>query len=817
MDKKQAQDYIKEVLQFAFNANKFETFVRNILNDFEPRDNSYAGTTLWESFRDHIAQYKRIGKYIDSNGESMDILVIETKTISKLDKARTTLRNFVVKHLLTFEKDYALAAFYSKEDNGADWRFSFVKIDREEQRTPENRIRIRKEITPARRYSYLVGEHENTYTAQKQLLPLLVNDYSNPSLEELEKAFSIEKVTTEFFEQYKELYHKLSENEPLKKALEKQNLDPIRFTKKLLGQIVFLYFIQKKGWLGVPKNESWGKGERRFLHKLFVDAKTTGQNFFKHYLQYLFYQALAKPRSGSPDPAYYKRFDSKIPFLNGGLFEADYDWEQVDISIPNELFQNDEKNKAGDKGTGILDVFDRYNFTIKEDEPLEKEVAIDPEMLGKVFENMLEIKERKSKGAYYTPREIVHYMCQESLINYLDRSLNSPSAKKGNAKGRANRAGSEEIIPREDIEVLIQRGYLVIENDLHVVNKGRETETYSFKLPETIRQHSRILDKKLADIKICDPAIGSGAFPVGLLHEIVTARLILNTFIQNKENTSYHLKRHAIQESIYGVDSEASATDIARLRLWLSLVVDEDDFYQIEALPNLDYKIVTGNSLIGLPETAMRDLKVQEEIEELKSQFFNTTEETEKKTLRNEINIRIRRLLDSAEQFSGYKIDFDFRLFFSEVWHYNDGFDIVIGNPPYGATFKQDEKQILRELFPSIKGQPESYEYFLYESVNSIGNDHVCLAFIVPTNFIESKRAEGLRSFFLNNGLINTISNFRYNVWRENAAETLIFIYEKNLKGKTRILYPKTPQEFEKREGYVSLEQSAWLNTPGKR
>ena len=135
-----------------------------------------------------------------------------------------------------------------------------------------------------------------------------------------------------------------------------------------------------------------------------------------------------KERENQPDPDYYQRFSCKIPFLNGGLFEAEYDdWHNLDIDLPNSLFHNDEKNKAGDVGTGILDVFDRYNFTIKEDEPLEKEVAVDPEMLGKVFENMLEITERKSKGAFYTPREIVHYMCQESLIHYLDNSLNSYS------------------------------------------------------------------------------------------------------------------------------------------------------------------------------------------------------------------------------------------------------------------------------------------------------------------------------------------------------------------------------------------------------
>ena len=160
-----------------------------------------------------------------------------------------------------------------------------------------------------------------------------------------------------------------------------------------MGQIVFLYFLQKKGWLGVAQNARWGTGKKRFVQELFDQAQTQKLNFFKDKLQYLFYEALAKERDNVN--SYYLRFDCRIPFLNGGLFEADYDWQKANISIPSTLFRNEEKNKAGDVGTGILDAFDRYNFTIKEDEPLDKEVAVDPEMLGKVFENMLDITERK--------------------------------------------------------------------------------------------------------------------------------------------------------------------------------------------------------------------------------------------------------------------------------------------------------------------------------------------------------------------------------------------------------------------------------------
>jgi type I restriction-modification system DNA methylase subunit len=602
MEKKQAIQLISDTFNAKFDEDRFSLFIKNLLNDIEPKSNRYSGQMLWDDYKDHINSYKRIGKYIDPEGEPLDVLIVEVKTIAKLERARTSLRNFVIKHLKKFDKDFALVAFYAEEDNGIDWRFSFIKLEHQSYFDEEkDKVKIKEDLTPAKRYSFLVGEYEQSHTAKTQLLPLLQNLANNPTVEDLENAFSIEKVTDEFFEQYKDLFNKLSNHftndAHIKAELYKANIDNARFTKKLLGQIVFLYFLQKKGWLGVPKNEKWGKGQKRFIQNLYDTSQQEGNNFFKDKLQHLFYEALAKEREN--DNSFYEKFDCRIPFLNGGLFEAEYNWETANISIPENIFRNQEKNKAGDTGTGVLDVFDRYNFTIKEDEPLDKEVAVDPEMLGKVFENMLEITERKSKGAFYTPREIVHYMCQESLIHYLDNALDGK-------------------VKKQDIETYIRKGHNALENDQRVAKKGEETATYKYILPKSIRKNADLIDQKLIDIKICDPAIGSGAFPVGLLHELVNAQLVIKPhFTDNylnaklkefqftkKETPSesryiYRLKRHIIQESIYGVDIDASAIDIARLRLWLSLVVDEDDFDPIETLPNLDYKIVCGNSLIS--------------------------------------------------------------------------------------------------------------------------------------------------------------------------------------------------------------------------
>lgn len=798
MERQRAQTDIKDILQKPFHSENFTNFVHNLLNDIEPRDNHYRGGSIWEAYRDHIAQYWRIGKYTDPNGETLDILVVETKSLSKLDRARTSLRNFVVRHLKQFEKEVALVAFYAKEDNGSDWRFSFVKIEREAKPDDKGKVKLKSVLSPAKRYSYLVGQHEHSYTAQKQLIPLLERDYANPTIEEIEAAFSVEKVTNEFFEQYKELYLKLSEQvtrEPsLQSILTKAKLETNRFTKKLLGQIVFLYFVQKKGWLGVPTNEVWGKGNRRFLRDLFIQAADSGKNFYVESLQYLFYEALAQKRADST----YLRFGCKIPFLNGGLFEADYDWENERLTLPNELFSNTERNKAGDEGTGILDVFDRYNFTIKEDEPLEKEVAVDPEMLGKVFENMLEIAERKSKGAFYTPREIVHYMCQESLIHYLDNALNNDAAayrELGSTQitfiGTEYQTGqltfTEEqpsvLVPKQDLEELIRNGHLRLENDQRVQARGRETDTYGFQLPEAVRTHAARLDEKLRTIKICDPAIGSGAFPVGLLHEIVNSRLVLQAF-SGKNESAYALKRHAILESIYGVDIDPSAIDIARLRLWLSLIVDEDDFESIDALPNLDYKIVQGNSLIGFPEKLIGSQSWSspaiQGIEQLKQQFSTATDLAEKQQLKTDIDEEISRHLASS------RIDFDFRFFFSEVWRDNKGFDIVIGNPPYIQIQKYSGQRIQKDL------EEQKYETFtktgdiyclFYEKGYRLLHEQGVLAFITSNKWMRAAYGEKLRQFFIKRTAIEQLIDFGDSpIFSEATTYTNILIFQKTTK-----------------------------------
>jgi hypothetical protein len=810
MDNKQAQHQIREIFQHPFQRANYLHFLRNLLNQIEPRDAHYTGNLIPGSFKEHVTQYWRIGKYIDPDGIEMDLLVVEVKSLSKLDRARSALRNFAVNRLKQFGKDCSLVAFYAKDDGGDDWRFSYVKIEHEAHQDDRGKIRLKTELTPAKRYSYLVGVHENSHTACQQLMPLLVMDYANPRIEEIEKAFSIEKVTDEFFEQYKGLYLKLSEqlkSQPFfKKETEEENAQTVaRFAKKLLGQIVFLYFLQKKGWLGVAEDGKWGDGSRRFMRDRFTQIATNEDNYYHDFLQYLFYEALAKERKNQADPDYYERFSCKIPFLNGGLFEAEYDdWHNLDIDLPNSLFHNDEKNKSGDVGTGILDVFDRYNFTIKEDEPLEKEVAVDPEMLGKVFENMLEITERKSKGAFYTPREIVHYMCQESLINYLDNGLNSYAklyqAIDSNQPilfgGLTDKKGQQKLeithqdgikVPKEDLETLIRKGHLFVENDeaalqaLQRIESGEQKTTkHKIELPESIKSNAGKIDNYLASIRACDPAIGSGAFPVGLLHEIVNARLALAPHSGNSLSV-YELKRHTIHESLYGVDIDASAVDIARLRLWLSLIVDEDDFNFDKALPNLDYKIVCGNSLIGFPE----DWKSQasDKIEELKKEFFDEKDQEEKAKKKQQIDAEIQARMANSKQNFGYQVGFDFKLYFSEVWHEKNGFDVVIGNPPFVQIQKFSGQQIQKDLekqkYDTFAKTGDIYCLF-YEKGRRILRDGGALCFISSNKWMLANYGQKLRQLLIQKTNPIILINFSsFPVFETATVDTNILIFEK--------------------------------------
>ncbi len=599
MERSQAISLVQSTFKNRFDESRFAKFIRELVNHLD-EGKKQVWTLKKAAFEDHVNHFTRLGTYIDPRGDRVDVLVIHLRRETTLARGRVTLRNFVADYLTTGHgrgKAAVIAAFVSPSEK--DWRFSFIKLDYTLATSESGVVTTRPELTPARRYSYLVGEGEQCHTAQKQFLELLETDFADPSVIVLEAAFSVEKVTAEFFAEYRRLFEKstktlnafLATDSRATSDFNSRGITPEDFVKKLLGQIVFLYFLQKKGWFGVERGEKWGTGRKDFLRYLFNHRAAYGRaptgrsqpNFFNDILEPLFYEALSAPRLD--DDHYYSRFDCRIPFLNGGLFEPlyGYKWVETDILLPDTLFSNEERSGNEDIGTGILDVFDRYNFTVNEAEPLEKEVAVDPEMLGKVFENLLPENIRHAGGTYYTPRVIVHYMCQRSLQNYLE-------------------AGAPDI-PSGEIDSFLRFAERFADFE------AKQTQKHSDKrLPETIGQNADRLDELLARITVCDPAVGSGAFPVGMMHEIVRARMALTPalktlgpeswFERDHGRSAYALKRHAIHHSLYGVDEDPGAVEIAKLRLWLSMVVDEDELSDIQPLPNLDYKIMQGNSLL---------------------------------------------------------------------------------------------------------------------------------------------------------------------------------------------------------------------------
>jgi hypothetical protein len=832
----------KNILDKTFNQENFneknfkefiyQLFAKNINIHDRPQ-------SIDQQYQSHISSCKIIGDFVDSNKCEVIFLIVNLSSEKSLDRARTLQRNFIAEILQNSFKQYAIVAFVG--GNQDNWRFSLVKLEYNLITTQDNKLNPKKELSPSKRLSFLVGKNEGSHTVKSQFQKILNNEKQNiaPTIAEIEKAFNIEAITDEFFEKYKELYHRLREaledlrnkDEKIKNDFIDKQISDADFAKKTLGQIVFLYFLQKKGWFGVKNDEAWGSGDKNFLRHLFNQQNQANQNFFNDVLEHVFYEALATDRGLN---AIYTKLDCRMPFLNGGLFEPmnGYAWETTKINIPNQIFSNQNKTKEGDIGDGIFDVFDRYNFTVNENEPLEQEVAVDPEMLGKVFENLLEIKDRKSKGAFYTPREIVHYMCQESLINYLHTQTN---------------------LPIEPLSNFIKNKSL-----------------------ENIENSASKIDKLLANVKVCDPAVGSGAFMLGMLNEIVNARLQLDKILL-KNSKEYDLKLHAISNSIYGVDLDSGAVEIAKLRLWLALVVEEEIPF---ALPNLDHKIMQGNSLLeeyeGIKlfddeifinhETNKNEInlsqnrivkfqsdkinilqntdflnsatkneikKIDKEINLLQQKvknfnqnqvennvdlFANNDQSTKfeelRKSLTHKIKIYLQENQKSKKENLKVEIDdlkfelisaslkknnqldklseikflrqknirpfFIWKLEFCDVFSgENPGFDIVIGNPPYGVMIKKESRT---EIEKSLGKVPDFEIYYYFINLSEILlNRFGIKCFIVPNTFLFNNFASNFRINLFNSWNIDLIvdcSSFK--IFNKADVFNAITIFSKN-------------------------------------
>jgi len=501
---------------------------------------------------------------------------------TNLSRARVGIQRIIRSAL--FPYSHAFLLFHHRFLDYAEWRFSYVYKQDKKANT-----------TDAKRYTYLFSRELHARTAIDRFEALANSRKDNDALLE---AFNVEALSDDFFDKYRSQYSKFvkyitgkeyikeggkyvekstgTPNEKLYTAFNRDDKAVRDYVKKMMGRITFLHFLQRKGWMNSDKNY--------MLHLFQLSSHKA--DYMDKVLEPLFFGIL-NTRVEDRNALFEKSgWDlnllvewNNIPYLNGGLFEQEpFDCNKA--VFPEEYFAN------------LFQFFSEYNFTVDENDPDDAEVGVDPEMLGKIFENLLE--DNKDKGAFYTPKEIVRYMCQESLIAYL--------------------------IEKTKIKETTIRDFVTLPYDVAESLSAKDSD--------------ELFDALIA-VKICDPAIGSGAFPMGLLNELVRCEeaLVLG---KEKNNDRAHLKREIIKNNIYGVDIEKGAVDIARLRFWLSLVVDEEE---PSPLPNLDYKIMQGNSLLEsykgidlshlIEESDERDIfsstvePIQEQLEKKKDEYYS--------------------------------------------------------------------------------------------------------------------------------------------------------------------------------------------------
>ena len=505
------KDNLRQIFQQPFNAHEWQQMLQHYFQatELKAEPERIDGTT-----EDEQGYYLGAIDTTDSYRIGLFYYQIQHGNVAR---KRVGLRNLVKSFINPNwgEFDAALVVF----DSGSVWRLSFV-------------CDIKGENTAAKRFTYVFGESDNYYNTPVGRFDALQRN--GISFENIKDAFSVERLNKDFFNGYKERYVKF-----LKHINDdtKENRD---YVKKLLGRLVFLQFLQKKGWMGVSANQQgWIGGDKFYLNHL-IEHYEGNDRLLSDVLEPLFFNTLNERRIN--DLADSRLGENiKIPYLNGGLFDKD-NLDKKDIDFPYDYFKE------------LMDFFAMYNFTIDENDPEDSEIGIDPEMLGHIFENLLE--DNKDKGAFYTPKEIVQYMSQESVAQYL----------KSHAPEELHTA-IDSLIKQRVVEPILQN-----------------------------KENARLVNKALSEVKVCDPAIGSGAFPMGVLNVLFDCRHLLYGFIGKNEDFSYaKVKRDIIQNNIYGVDIEKGAVDIARLRFWLALVVDENE---PQPLPNLDYKIMCGDSLL---------------------------------------------------------------------------------------------------------------------------------------------------------------------------------------------------------------------------
>jgi len=718
---------IRNILEAPYNRTVWKDFIKTQFTNNNLLAND---TPLNLGKNDLYKECYSLGNYAVDEYTKVGIFEVQLADKVNLTRNRVALRNLIKD--ITKQVAGAMVVFVQ----GDKWRFSYISKRKVKNAATDT---IEDKETAPKRYTYLFGKNEKALTAAIRFDKLIQKQQGNIfqflTLNDFEEAFSVEKLSKDFFQKYKDAYEAFVEfltgkrfnrqgakyvelvvhppNFQLRNLFGNDEKQARDFCKRMMGRIVFLYFIQKKGWMAVGKDKKWGEGNPDYLYDLFKKSKHK-DDFYSQELVPLFFKTLNNVSSESP------KNEFRFPYLNGGLFDDSQDVRFRKLALPENIFAN------------LFETFNNFNFTIYEDAPDEHTVAVDPEMLGHIFENLLE--DNKEKGAFYTPKEIVHYMCRESLKDYLIANEELNILDNDLAKTTIYKIIQQQELSKEEIQFAEKNAYKIID--------------------------------ALEQVKVCDPAIGSGAFPMGLLQEIFNAQIYLQELKGFKKGTTdAQIKKHIIEESIYGVDIDAGAVDIARLRFWLSLVVDE---LEPQPLPNLSFKIVCANTLIPLGKLkgdfgGTHDIAM--ELAQVRHDYFNASKE-EKTDLENKFTKLQKKLLVTAKEWvtkddaAIYERLLEFSPFedkscnwFDAWWMFGvkDGFDIVIGNPPYVQLQKDGGK--LAQLYQPIKYETfertgDIYSLF-YEKGVQLLKDKGILCFITSNKWMRANYGASTRQFFV--------------------------------------------------------------------
>lgn len=686
---------LKAVLQSRYDRTRWIALLRSVLPMTEgfakPRELDFTDQSVVSAFQ--------LGRIPLDGGRTVAIIEVRVSGQIDLQRNRVGLRNTVARFIGQEGADGVLAFFIG---DSADYRFSFAA--RTNAFTDDGQLEQNE--TAPRRYTYLLGPNQPCRTAVERLELLRVAG-GRAKLTDLIEAFKVEALFKEFYTDYRKVFAKVEESiKPSLAAPETLRL----FTQRLFNRIMFLAFVERKGWLKFGNRTDYLAAlwdDYLSSRRTAGDANST--NFYRERLCPLFFEGLNQ--SSRPARTSDPRFGS-VPYLNGGLFERADDGTDVHaaVSVPDSAIAAILDSESG--------LFSRYNFTVAESTPLEIQVAVDPEMLGKVFEEL--VTGRHEQGSYYTPKPIVSYMGRAVLVEYLVDACHLEE-----------RATIERFVHDHDLTGL---------GDVARVSSA------------------------LSSVRICDPACGSGAYLLGMLHELLELRLLL-LGRDAASDGSYQLRLDIIERNLYGVDLDSFAVNIARLRLWLSLAVEYAGS-EPPPLPNLDFKIERGDSLAApAPQDVFQRDAVQE-FRDKKSAFLRAHGE-EKLLLRREVD-RIRSDLTVWQEADLAAHGFNWAVEFAEVFlpetsaatltgelnigqelapsSVPGGFDIIVANPPYvRMELIKSQKPILKRRFPDVHSERADLYIYFFARAHELLRPGGVAAFITPNKWLKAGYGESLR------------------------------------------------------------------------